>query len=417
MYDPSRVFPACAQAELRPGAAGRGPAKEPPMTTPTTYSDQLCYCLSAPDTGRLLYASPAARTLLVHGPLPEYAWQLFGTGEEFRAAYQSLTLPVWGSVPLPLPNGPVLGGRLLFCSRIPCDGAVLRRDLMVLLSGRPEDGLSAAADLVSKYAADEALTAPPLPAGPDEVRVTMFGEFTLQTAKGKLSGGEISSRQSCLLLLYLLCTRGRVAPVYELAEALWPDQLLDDPYSMVKNVAFRLRRHLAPISVKPLITARHGTYVLNPELQFQIDCDFFDTLLRRYYRAAGSGDPECLAAALRLYRGGLLPGFDTELWLIARSQYYKSAFRRAVLDYASLLSRENNYLAVYSLLRDALSIMPRDAGLHVAMVRALAQDKGADSARRYMQSASSLLSAAEMRLIHRQLEQEEREKEDQTANG
>ena len=370
---------------------------------------QPLYCLSDPATQRLEYVSPSLRALGYGKEKAEYAWQLFDRDPAFAKKYNEISLSSLSCAPIRLADCPLVGARLLFSSLITDGGRELRMDVMIALGDDPEQVLGAAAILVSKYANSGERAEQPALEDPDEVRVSMFGGFTVETSRGRLSAGDISSRQSCLLLIYLLCNRGRVAPVYELAEALWPDQLLDNPYNMVKNVAFRLRRHLTPICEKPLITAYHGTYVLNPELRFLVDSDIFDALIRQYYRGDASGDPETLAAAINLYRGSLLPAFDTELWLIARTQYYKSAFRKAVLDYAARLQQQGNMLALYAVLRDAMAVCPREPGLHVAMIHALAQDKGPDAALRYLQNAGSLLSQTEQRLISRQLEQLSRE--------
>ena len=367
-----------------------------------------CYALSEPDSGRLVYASPSAVGLLTDGRLPEYAWQLFSGSEEFAALYSSVRPPLDGHVPLRLPDNPLAGVRLLLSSLVKDHGRILRQDLLVLLADMPEQALTAATTLVGKYADALAITAPPPLEYDTEVRLSLFGDLTVETVRGKLHGGDITSRQSCLLLLYLLCNRGRVVPVYELAEALWPEQLLDNPYNMVKNVAFRLRRQLAPITVRPLIVPRHGTYSLNPELRFLVDADSFDALIRRYYRGVEAGDPRLLAAAIRLYRGTLLPFFDTELWLIPRCQYYKNAYRRAVLDYAGILGRQGQYMPALAVLRDALDINPRESALHMALIRLLAAEKGPAAARDYLKSSAPLLSAEEVRLLTRQLEQMEK---------
>lgn len=378
--------------------------KIPVMSNNFIEQPQPLYCLSDPVSQRLEYVSPSLRALGYGKEQAEYAWQLFDDDPAFAKTYNDVSLSSLSCAPIRLADCPLVGARLLFSSLIRDGGRELRMDVMIALGDDPKQMLGAAI-LVSKYAESGERAEQPALDDPDEVRVTMFGGFTVETSLGRLSAGDISSRQSCLLLIYLLCNRGRVAPVYELAEALWPDQLLDNPYNMVKNVAFRLRRHLTPICEKPLIVAYHGTYVINPELHFLVDSDIFDALIRQYYRGDATGDPETLAGAIHLYRGSLLPGFDTELWLIARTQYYKSAFRKAVLDYAALLQRQGNMLALYAVLRDAMAVCPREPSLHVAMIHALAQDKGPDAALRYLQNAGALLSQTEQRLISRQLEQ------------
>ncbi|MBR0375811.1 MAG: bacterial transcriptional activator domain-containing protein [Firmicutes bacterium] len=364
---------------------------------------QPCYCLSDPVSNRLVYVSPAAAALCLDGRIPELSWQLFDPDPDFAAVYNAASLSLLVSCPLQLRGDSPLGARLLFSSLVLADGRRLRRDVLIALGDEPEQGLPAAIALVDRFLKATELSQLPSVEEPGEVRVTMFGGFKLETCLGKLDGAGISSRQSCLLLLYLLCNRERVVPVNELAETLWPGQLLDNPYNMVKNVAFRLRRTFAPICEKPLITAYHGTYVLNPELRFVVDCDYFETLVRQYYRAE-KGDPDCLAAAIRLYRGGLLPAFETELWLLPLAQYYKDSYRQAVLDYAACMGKKGNYPALFAVLRDGLSIYPREASLHVALVHALARGQGAPVARQYLQCVAPLLTRSEQQLISRQLD-------------
>ena len=364
---------------------------------------QPCYCISDPVSNRLVYVSPSAAALCLDGRIPELSWQLFDPDPAFAAVYNGVSQSLLSSVPLRLPDCPALGAKLLFSSLVLVDGRRLRRDVLIALGDEPEQGLPAAIVLVDRFLKAAKLNNLPPVEEPGEVRVTMFGGFKLETNLGALDGAGITSRQSCLLLLYLLCNRERVVPVNELAETLWPEQLLDSPYNMVKNVAFRLRRNFASICEKPLITPYHGTYVLNPELRFVVDCDYFDTLVRQYYRAE-KGNPDYLAAALRLYRGGLLPAFDTELWLLPRAQYYKDAYRQAVLDYAAAMGRQGNHPALFAVLRDGLAVYPRETALHVAMIHALARDKGPAAARYYLQNVAHLLSKAEQQLISHQLD-------------
>lgn len=246
------------------------------------------------------------------------------------------------------------------------------------------------------------LAAAPLRAAND-VAVTLLGGFELKSWAGHMTASDVPSRQSCLLLLYLLCNRGRVVPAYELAEALWPEQLIDNPYGMVKNVAFRIRKQMERFCDQDLIQAYHGTYVLNDKLNFMLDIDIFDDLLRRYYGATGRGDLNLLLAAINIYRGGLLPGFCTELWLIARCQYYENAYKRAVLDYTTRLREQGEYDNIYSVLHRALALHPQSAELHLVMALSLAADKGPPAARQYYLSISPLLTTMQRKMLQERL--------------
>lgn len=117
----------------------------------------------------------------------------------------------------------------------------------------------AAAQRVSKYS-------------DHDVYVNCLGDLEIRNAKGTLTEEDISS-DLCLNLFALIITNmKRTLKAERLAEALWPDDVVDNPYRSVSNIAYRLRRILSIIDLEDLIIGRHGTFVINPEYNISNLC-------------------------------------------------------------------------------------------------------------------------------------------------
>ena len=76
-------------------------------------------------------------------------------------------------------------------------------------------------------------------------RVNCFGGLEIHSAKGVLSDDSITADQCYRLLAYLLMNHKKVRPVRELADIIWNDVPINDPYRDIKNIVYRLKRFLS----------------------------------------------------------------------------------------------------------------------------------------------------------------------------
>jgi DNA-binding SARP family transcriptional activator len=106
----------------------------------------------------------------------------------------------------------------------------------------------------------------------------------------------IPSAKQRILLACLLLRAGELVTVDELTGAIWGDDALpDDPRKVVQTYVTRLRKLLGGAE---LIYSRPGGYVI-AVAPGDVDVGRFELLLGQAREAAGSGDRQAEAAALR----------------------------------------------------------------------------------------------------------------------
>jgi DNA-binding SARP family transcriptional activator len=228
----------------------------------------------------------------------------------------------------------------------------------------------------------------------NDVVINMFGGFEIRTVRGKLGYSSFASSKCCLMLIYLVFNRDRTVPVRELAEILWPNQLFDNPYDMVKGVAFRLRKILDPICDKKVVIARQGTYAINDELCLILDTRSFDTICEQLRQMGLSVKDRQMMyqRVIQCYRGNLLPNFEDEIWLIGRIIYYQVKYWGIVKEYLLLLDQIGQFEKFLSVASQAMNIVHPDADIYQLIITSLIRQNRMEMARSFYLKAEKILS-------------------------
>lgn len=153
-----------------------------------------------------------------------------------------------------------------------------------------------------------------------------------------------------------------------MADVLWPEQLVDNPYHDVKNVVYRLKRILSLIGIEDLIVAQGGTFILNPQYRIQTDFKRFEDACNRIKRETNHEVVSSLYhGSMQLYKGRLLPRFDDAQWLMPWSAYYQNQYLRLVKSYISYRFQTKDYAAVQKAAVEALAMEPYDTELMTSL--------------------------------------------------
>ena len=226
-----------------------------------------------------------------------------------------------------------------------------------------------------------------------DVYVNCLGDLEIRNAKGTLTEEDISS-DLCLNLFALIITNmKRALKIERLAEALWPGDVMDNPYRSVSNIAYRLRRILSIIDLEDLIIGRHGTFVINPEYNVYTDFDRFEDNCRRMEAEANpKAQSELYQGAVELYRGDLFSKISYQHWLMPKTAYYHNIFLRIIKCYIERKMEQGAYCAAHRAVVDAMSLDPYDSELNTDMILIMYHRGGAELAKSFLQTAKAYIS-------------------------
>lgn len=201
-----------------------------------------------------------------------------------------------------------------------------------------------------------------------DVFINCFGGLEIVGAKGTLYDDDISE-QCCCLLIYLILNNKYLRPIHELADILWPDAQISDPYHDVKNVVYRLKRTLGLINLDDLVIASNGTFILNPAYDIRTDFERFEDA---FHRLAAEQNAEIRSSmyhtAVSLYRGSLLPRFDHAYWVMPKATYYQNLYMRLQKGYIEYKFETKEFALAQKVAVEGLAVDPYDTELMVALI-------------------------------------------------
>lgn len=229
------------------------------------------------------------------------------------------------------------------------------------------------------------------------MRVYLFGGVRIETSLGMENDMNLLSSQCGTFFAYLLSNRQRLVPVRELADVLWPDEFIDDPYNMIKNVAFRTRKMFDNIVQERVIVAGNGTYKISGELEIWLDIEEFERQFKRASDTNRSDDArlEACKKAFELYRGAMLPNLDCERWLVNRICYYQLMYTQLVQIYTMLLEKKGDCITMFDVVAKATEIELMDSSVHITLIEALLKNNKTTLAKRYYGRIRDQLTAEE----------------------
>lgn len=202
-----------------------------------------------------------------------------------------------------------------------------------------------------------------------DVYVTCLGGLELKSKNGILSDENITADQCYRLLVYLLCNHGKTKPVRELADIIWNDAPLNDPYRDLKNVVYRLKRFLSVIELDDFIIGSGGTFIINPKYELHIDFERFEEACISFFEETNRERRNSyFQKAKEIYKGSLLPRCDHIHWFIPRISYYQTLYMKLMKMYARQMLQDGEYLTVQKAALEGLEMEPYDVDFMVYQI-------------------------------------------------
>lgn len=208
-----------------------------------------------------------------------------------------------------------------------------------------------------------------VPSVPVTLQINLLGCFEIISPNGSLRDEDFSNEAGYNLLTYLILNRKKSYSIRAIAEAIWDDSEISDPYTAVKNVVYKLRNTLDYIGLRDLVVAARGTFTLNPTYRICTDTERFEEICKRIPNVTNPDMLNQLFESLTyLYKGSLLPKYDYYHWLMPRIVYYHNLYVQRMKDYLGFLYERQEYIAMQKLAAEVLSIDIYVADMHYYLV-------------------------------------------------
>lgn len=202
-----------------------------------------------------------------------------------------------------------------------------------------------------------------------ELYVSFFGGLTICGAHGTLHGDKITADQCYQLLVYLLLHRKRIRPLRELADVLWPESAVADPYRDIKNVVYRLKRFLVDVGLEDLVIGSSGSFIINPKYIIFVDFERFEKAYVEFQTDSSLAvKATAFELASNLYKGSLLPRIEHLHWVMPRVSYYQGLYLQLLKTIIQCEINEDLYSSAQRHAITGLEIEPYDVDFKVASV-------------------------------------------------
>lgn len=203
------------------------------------------------------------------------------------------------------------------------------------------------------------------------INVTMFGEFSMEYDGKRIEEG-LGDSQAWQLLKYLVANAGRVVTSAELQQELTFTGKTED---LSNTIRVRLRRSRQLLEALGLEHPKNGLLLysqdcfwLNREYALHTDRQEID---RRFEALMDGGEPYDLSAcveALCAFSGQYLQNTKAYGWVGKMRTYYQKVYLHLWDRCISRMEETGDYAAAAKVRTNALKVMPRETGRHLALI-------------------------------------------------
>lgn len=194
-----------------------------------------------------------------------------------------------------------------------------------------------------------------------DVIIHLFGNLEIYTSSGILREADLKSPLICKLIAYMVLNKKVTIPAWELAQALWPEEVVDteNPSKNLRALVFRLRQSFSLISGYQLIETSTNGYRLNPKLNIMTDLQVFDHHWETAQQMiATSSRVDILKQAVDIYKGNILTSADDVQWLMLTANHYNLRYIGMVNELLKTLEGQKDYHNLHKYAAHSLTVEP-----------------------------------------------------------
>ena len=233
-----------------------------------------------------------------------------------------------------------------------------------------------------------------------DIVINLFGTFEIHTLKSVLKEDEINSPKIIRILTYLLLNPNQHCSPRRLCDAIWPDEIIDNPSSKIKSLIYRLHVLFSDVLDHKLIISTSRGYQLNPELNIVTDLQLFeDYWLLSQKTLSNKAKIEILKKLTNIYRGSLLSSATGEHWLMNSEIGFHHKYMGIINDLLKAFFEAENYDDIQEYASKALIVDNANKEVYYWLIKAMYKLGANGMARGELRNAERLLADEEYQVL------------------
>ena len=205
-----------------------------------------------------------------------------------------------------------------------------------------------------------------------EIVINLFGTFEIRTLKKVFKEEEINSPKIIRVLTYLLLHPDQNYPARKLCDAIWPDEVIDNPSSKIKSLIYRLHKTFDDVLEDKLVICTSKGYKLNPELNFITDFQLFESYrLLSQKTLSAKAKIETLKKTIDIYKGNLLASALGEHWILSIERDFHYKYIGIINELLQTFYESENYYDIQKYASKALTIENSNKELYFWLIASM----------------------------------------------
>lgn len=248
------------------------------------------------------------------------------------------------------------------------------------------------------------------------LEIETLGRFVVKSDQRILTSEARSSKKIWTLFMYLLTYRQKSLLPEVIVDHLWPEANFENPRGLLRTQMHRLRKLMntdLEEEGSSIICYDNGAYYWNPDVQYQIDADLFESMSAEA-REMSASDPQgavqLYLRSLEYYQGDYLPECSGEDWVIPAKMHYRRLFMNNVIEACQLLTDLKQYSKVLNVCEKAMFLEPSEESFHLIYLETLLKTGKVKEAQHHYQYVTSLqyrelgiAPSASMKMLYQQI--------------
>lgn len=234
----------------------------------------------------------------------------------------------------------------------------------------------------------------------NDVVINLFNTLEIHTLKNVLKEEELNSPKISKILTYLILHPNQYHSPRRICDAIWPDEVIDNPGQKIKNLIYRLHNSFSDISEHKLIISTNRGYQLNPELNIVTDLQLFDSLWLMSQKAMSvHAKIELLKKLTDIYKGSLLVSASGEHWILGSDLGFRNKYTGIVNELLKTFFEIENYNDIQQYALKALNLDNANRDAYYWLIRAMNKLGSSEMAKSELKSAEEFLLSEEYQAL------------------